>query len=136
MARKLLKAPYSKFKISAASIAVALACAGCPGITKKPVPVTLTVKVEGEMDRGRVDVKPGPGRIRSISCPPEPSGDLICTWTYDGGTTVTLSAIAFAGGPYNPWGAWIGACESLASTCSVYLNQDTTVRAIFFPIPR
>jgi hypothetical protein len=105
---------------SGASTLVAIA----NGIPSSPVSVTvgstnthtLTVSVAGNPG-GTVTSSPS-----GISC------GSTCSHSYSSGAQVTLSST-----PDLAWGflGWGGACSGLANTCTVTLNSDTSVSAVF-----
>jgi hypothetical protein len=84
------------------------------------VPPTLSVTEAGA----------GTGKVTSdiggIDCSPT------CSARYDSGTTVTLSANPASGSSFDGWG---GACSG-TGTCTVTVNEDTSVTATFGAVPQ
>jgi hypothetical protein len=85
--------------------------------TTPPTNQTLTVTVNGN---GHVTSDP-----INIDCQPA------CSASWPTGTTVTLTAGAYAGSTFSGWG---GAC-SCTATCVVTLNGSTNVTGTFTPNP-
>jgi Tfp pilus assembly protein PilV len=82
-----------------------------------PITYTLTInRVAGTMG-GTVTSSSG-----GINCP------TTCSAAYISGASVTLTAVAPAGGTFS---SWSGACSGTATTCTVTLDQAKTVTATF-----
>jgi uncharacterized repeat protein (TIGR02543 family) len=63
------------------------------------------------------------GNIGAINCP-----SANCTAAFDGGTSVTLTALPASGSTFT---GWTGACSGSATTCVVAMNSNQTVTANF-----
>lgn len=79
---------------------------------------TLSV---GRSNSGTVSVSPT-GNDRRLDC------GGACSAKFTQGTTVFLTATPAAGKQFVSWG---GACSGTAPTCSVLINQNTSVQAVF-----
>lgn len=79
---------------------------------------TISVSKQGE-GTGTVTIDPG-----GLSC------GSVCSGTFMTGTSITLTAVPDTNYIFGGW-AGITGCDNSGTTCTVALNQDTTVRAIF-----
>ena len=98
-------------------------CGGQPSFQPPPPPppsptVELSVSESGS---GTVTSSPG-----GIIC------GSTCIGSFDAGTSVTLTAVPASGSSF---AGWSGACSGSSGTCTVVLNQPTTVAAGFHVIP-
>ena len=118
---------HNRINLSAGLILVAaLILSGCGGqlgtqVTQPPPPpaaVQLSVSANGS---GTVTSSPS-----GINCGPT------CTGTFNAGTSITLTAAPASG---NSFAGWSGACSGSSLTCTVLLNQATTVGAGFQVMP-
>ena len=74
--------------------------------------------------------KAGTGSGTVISSPSGISCGATCSTSFDGSTSVTLTAAATTGSTFT---GWSGACVGTTTTCDVTLNAAKTVTATFTP---
>lgn len=101
--------------------AVTVASQSIGGLTFSPAankPVTLSVS---RSNTGTVTASPA-GLDHSLDC-----GNA-CSAKYNPNTVVTLTATPPLGKTFNSWG---GACSGTATTCTITITKDTTVKATF-----
>ena len=73
-------------------------------------------------------VKPGNGYGTVTSSPGGISCGSTCSYSYNNGQLITLTASANSD---SVWGGWGGACSGTGTTCTVTMNGDTQVTATF-----
>ena len=83
-----------------------------------PAPPTVSVTLTG---KGKVTTA-----NKSINC------GIVCTATYAAGSLVTMTAAPGSGSMFT---GWMGACSGAAATCTVSVNGQDDVGAVFTPIP-
>ena len=86
---------------------------------------TATAKFKPEKRTLRVTVK-GTGTVSGLGTQKCSSGT--CTWTYDYGTVVSLTA---KGGTGQEFELWKGACASAGTTCSFTVTENSGTTASF-----
>jgi hypothetical protein len=92
--------------------------------------VSRTLKVSGGGTGGGAVSAPAVGGAEAMDC--RISGGtydpIDCTASYAKGTTVTLTATPDPGSAFKEWR---NACTSSAPTCTVRMDQNRSVRAVF-----
>ncbi|MFA7385534.1 MAG: hypothetical protein WCZ99_01150 [Candidatus Paceibacterota bacterium] len=80
-----------------------------------------------------VSVSKGGSGIGGITS--DPSGITCgndCSYSYESGTVITLTAIT---SPVSVFSGWSGACSGSSTTCQITMNENKTVTATFDPMP-
>jgi Phosphoesterase family/Divergent InlB B-repeat domain len=118
---------HSRINLSAGLILLdVLILTGCSGPlanqqTQPPPPPAAIQLTVSESGSGTVSSSPS-----GINC------GSTCTGTFNAGTPITLTAAPAVG---NSFAGWSGACSGSSPTCTIVLNQATTVAAGFQVIP-
>ncbi len=86
--------------------------------TTPPAPPTVSVTLTG---KGKVTTA-----NKSIDC------GIVCTATYAAGSLVAMTAAPGSGSSFT---SWTGACSGAAATCTVSVNGQDDVGAVFTPLP-